>query len=293
MKATLSIDRIIDNNISVPEHFEAAAALYREWSPVGHLHFGYYTFGSCPLFRNQQLEAMVNNTVERLNIHGNKHIADIGCGYGTAAIHSARKMGIRVDGFTNIEEQVNTGNIAKKEAGVDDLVRLYTRDFRHTEMSDNSYDGAYALESICYGTGAGKQDVLQEVHRILKPGANISLVDGFILERTKPGSFRGGVLQKVTKGWAVDQFANKEAFIEALHKVGFKNVRVRDLSLRVAPTAMHAPHLIVLSFLKRLIMLDPMRRKERAHLASCFWGLILGMFRKNFRYLQITATKEL
>ena len=282
----------LPQEISVTEHFNAAARLYREWSPEGHLHFGYYQIGSCPLTRRHQLEAMVNNTVEELNIDYKKRIADMGCGYGTAAIHIARMKGVYVDGFTIINEQVKSGSVTKKKAGVDDLVRLHCRDFRKTEMEPNTYDGAYALESLCYGTGAGKRDVLQEIYRILKPGAKLCLVDGFVLAPPRKGGLRDAVLNKVTKGWAVDQFAQKDEFIETLHSLGFTNLQTKDLSLRIAPSAMHAPPLIVMSFLKRILLFNPMRRKERAHLASCFWGLVLGMFMKNFRYISITATKS-
>jgi len=294
MNTTINIPALLDEKqeITVTEHFNAAAQLYREWSPEGHLHFGYYQIGTSPLNRKQQLEAMVDEVVTELHTDREERVADMGCGYGTAAIHIAKKKRVHVDGFTIINEQIKSGDLAKKHAGVNDLVRLHKRDFRATEMPNASYDGAYALESLCYGTGPGKDDVLSEIHRILKPGKKLCLVDGFVLAQPKRGSFAEAILNKVAKGWAVDQFAQREAFIEALYQIGFAKVKVRDLSLRVAPSAFHAPPLIVRSFLKRLLMLNPMKRKERAHLASCFWGLILGMFMKNFRYLMITTTKE-
>lgn len=279
--------------ISVSEHFTHAADLYHVWSPAGHLHFGFWKKGLNPFVRHGMLAEMVEQVYNELRITApvDAKLADLGCGYGSAAMQLASGKNTSIDAYTIIRSQVEEGNRRVDNLGLGNLVNLFKRDFRRTEAKDNLYDGAYALESLCYASGNHKSDVLQEIHRILKPGSRLCLTDGFIIERIPSKGIRRMILNKVTKGWAVEQFAQRDAFVESLRSLGFEDIKVKDLSLRVAPSVLHAPPLIVKSVIDRIIEKRPIDPMERAHLASCFWGLALGLFRRHFRYLMVSATK--
>src|SRR5690349_14580189 len=139
----------------VTAHFHASAELYKLWSPEGHIHFGYWNRSLNPLHRKPLLEALVHHAARELKPAADKRIADLGCGYGTAARLIARTYGARVEALTVVEEQMQEGAIASLLDNTFDKVTMRLRDFRDTGLRTASMDGAYALESLCYGTGYG------------------------------------------------------------------------------------------------------------------------------------------
>lgn len=268
-------------------HFQASAALYRLWSKAGHLHFGYWRWPMSPLDRSAMLEELVHQVVRTLRPLPGQRFADLGSGYGASARVVAGTYNTRVDAFTVVLRQVQEGQRAADLECVD--VTMHLRDFRETGLSTGTMHGVYALESLCYGTGHGKRDVLAEAHRILRPGGRIALVDGFI--EKAPEGIRGQMVRTVEEGWAVPCFPRRQAFISSLEQLGFSDITIRDLSWHVAPSALHGLPLMVWTELKQRLTgskLDPL---ERAHLRSCLYGIALGTQRDLFRYLLITARK--
>jgi cyclopropane fatty-acyl-phospholipid synthase-like methyltransferase len=274
----------------VTAHFHASAELYKLWSPEGHLHFGYWKWPMNPFRRKPMLEALVHQVVHELDPKPGKHLADLGCGYGAAARLVASTYRTNVEAFTVVEEQMQEGTIAALLDGTFDRVTMRLRDFRRTGLPDASMDGAYALESLCYGQGPGKADVLAEAARVLKPGARLALVDGFVVSRAK--GWRKKLVDTVAKGWALPRFPDLKAFTQALEANGFKDVHVQDLSWRMGPCALHGLPLLAYTFLRQLLSGERMPPLELAHLRSCGLGIFLGTQRDLFRYCMVTATRK-
>ena len=271
----------------VIDHFHASAALYELWSAEGHLHFGYWKWPMSLLDRKGMLNAMVHRVVRELQPQRGHRLADLGCGYGASARRVAGLYDCSVDAFTVVPEQTNHGRERAVVERVD--VTMHLRDFRMTDLPAASMDGVYALESLCYGSGHGKADVLREAARILKPGGCIALVDGFILE--PPTGIRERMVRTVERGWAVPAFPRKAAFIQAMEDVGLSDIQVTDLSWNVAPCAIHGLPLMAWSQLRYLFSGKRPTPLESAHLKSCLYGIALGTQRSLFRYLLITARK--
>ena len=277
--------RAVDPKVTA--HFHASAALYQRWSAEGHLHFGYWKPRMSFFDRKAMLEEMVVQVVRRLEPRVADRLADLGCGYGSAAMLAARTYGVDVDAYTVVEEQASIGQAQADGEGLS--VALHQRDFRDTGLAHGCIDGVYALESLCYGAGRDKRDVIHEAARILKPGGRIALVDGFLL---KPANgWRRRMVRTVERGWALPCFPQRAAFIAAMEQAGFADIRVRDFSWNVAPCAAHGPWLMLKGWVERRLKGTRLNELEQAHLKSCLLGIALGTQRDLFRYLMITATK--
>jgi cyclopropane fatty-acyl-phospholipid synthase-like methyltransferase len=273
----------------VTAHFRASAELYRLWSPEGHLHFGYWAWPMNPFRRKLMLEALVHHVVRELEPEPQKCFADLGCGYGSAARLVAQAYDARVEAFTVVEEQVQEGAIAAVSDGTHDRVTMKLRDFRDTGLPDASVDGVYALESLCYGTGPDKSDVLGEAARILKPGARLATADGFLVK--KAHGLRKTMVDTITNGWALPCFPDLKCFAHALEANGFTNVQVEDLSWKMGPCALHGVPLLAYTLAKRWLSGEGMEPLEKAHLRSCALGILLGTQHSLFRYCMVTATR--
>lgn len=272
---------------AVLAHFHASAELYRSWSHAGHLHFGYWRWPLSPLGRPAMLDELVHHVIRGLRPLPGQRYADLGCGYGSAARLAAGSCSISVDAFTVIPEQVAEGS---RLAALERVpVHMHLKDFRCTGLPDASMDAVYAIESLCYGSGPSKHDVLHEAARILKPGARLAVVDGFLLKR--PRGMRGDLVETVEQGWALPCFPERGPFLEALSNCGFRNIHVEDLSFRIAPCAFHGLPLMLRTLFERWYSRKPISRLESAHLRSCMLGILLGTQLDLFRYCLITAEK--
>jgi cyclopropane-fatty-acyl-phospholipid synthase len=70
-------------------------------------------------------------------------VLDVGCGWGTFALHAAREYGVQVTGVTLSQEQAAYAQKRIADEGVRDLVEIRVQDYR--DLRDGPYD---AISSI-------------------------------------------------------------------------------------------------------------------------------------------------
>lgn len=273
----------------IKAHYHASAALYKRWSPEGHLHFGYWRWPLSPFSRGGMLEELVHQATRRLEPRPGMRFTDLGCGYGTAARLLAAAHGCTITAITAVEEQAAEGAAAAEEAGFGNLLNIRCGDYRATGIASAIMDGAYAIESLDYGAGADKADVLQEAARILKPGGRFAMAGGFLLK--EPRGWRARLVRTTTEGWAIERLAERDPFVRAMKQAGFEGIEVRDVSWRLAPSALHGLLLMTRLWVERRMCGIRTGSEERAHLHSCMAGIMLGTQFDLFRYLIITARK--
>ena len=129
---------------------------------------------SCAVFRDPSdtLEDAQTRKVDliarKLDLHSGQRLLDVGCGWGTMAIHAASKYGVSVVGVTLSKEQLAYAKQRAHAAGVSHLVEFRLQDYR--DVSDGPFD---AVSSIGMSEHVGRKSLdtyVQHVFDLVRPG---------------------------------------------------------------------------------------------------------------------------
>jgi cyclopropane-fatty-acyl-phospholipid synthase len=129
----------------------------------------YFSGGAGTLEEAQ--EAKLELVCKKLGLRDGERVLDIGCGWGSFAIHAASRHGVRVVGVTLSEPQAQLGRERAREAGVADRVDLRVADYR--EVSERPFD---AIASIGMVEHVGEERIdlyAQRIAGLLGPGGRL------------------------------------------------------------------------------------------------------------------------
>ncbi|MCQ9134048.1 class I SAM-dependent methyltransferase [Streptomyces hilarionis] len=107
----------------------------------------------------------------KLDLRPGRRLLDVGCGWGSMAIHAAREHGVRVVGITLSQEQAAHARKRAAEAGLTDRVEIRVQDYR--DVADGPFD---AISSIGMAEHVGSDRYLEYarvLHALLKPGGRL------------------------------------------------------------------------------------------------------------------------
>jgi cyclopropane-fatty-acyl-phospholipid synthase len=98
-------------------------------------------------------------------------LLDVGCGWGSLAVHAAREHGVRVVGVTLSQEQATYARKRVAEEGLTDRVEIRVQDYR--DVSDGPFD---AVSSVGMAEHVGSEQYLtyaRDLYALLKPGGRL------------------------------------------------------------------------------------------------------------------------
>ncbi|MGC4102779.1 methyltransferase domain-containing protein [Ferruginibacter sp.] len=280
----------------IKDYYNIAGPDYEAWSRDFNMHFGYCSRFTDIFSLEKMLYRMNDEVLKRLEIPSTKPttIIDLGCGVGTVARYTAKKYPLaKLTGVTIVDYQLAKGNELIEKDQLQDKVNLVKDNFENISFADETFDRAYALESACHASGANKELVIKEMARILKTGGRFCIADGFLKHDKKlPWLFRK-LNKKITDCWALPCFGNIDGFTATLAKYGLKDIEVKEISLRIAPSVAYVPYTCFKFFLKELWKTKTLRlKKERwNNVIAPVLGMILGLYRRHFGYYIITGKK--
>jgi cyclopropane-fatty-acyl-phospholipid synthase len=112
-------------------------------------------------------EAKLELTCRKLRLKPGQRVLDLGCGWGSFAIHAAARHGVSVVGITLSEPQAELARARVSEAGLNDQVSIRVLDYR--DLDEERFD---AIASIGMVEHVGAERIDQYARRLaglLKP----------------------------------------------------------------------------------------------------------------------------
>ncbi|MFF5013436.1 class I SAM-dependent methyltransferase [Streptomyces sp. NPDC001165] len=107
----------------------------------------------------------------KLGLKEGQRLLDVGCGWGSMAIHAAREHGVSVVGVTLSQEQAAYARKRVADQGLTDRVEIRVQDYR--DVVDGPYD---AISSIGMAEHVGAERYLayaRSLSALLKPGGRL------------------------------------------------------------------------------------------------------------------------
>ncbi|OIJ93479.1 cyclopropane-fatty-acyl-phospholipid synthase [Streptomyces sp. MUSC 14] len=107
----------------------------------------------------------------KLGLTEGQRLLDVGCGWGSMAIHAAREHGVSVVGITLSQEQAAYARKRVADEGLTDLVEIRVQDYR--DVVDGPFD---AVSSIGMAEHVGAERYLEyasQLYALLKPGGRL------------------------------------------------------------------------------------------------------------------------
>ncbi|MFF2186400.1 class I SAM-dependent methyltransferase [Streptomyces sp. NPDC058155] len=107
----------------------------------------------------------------KLGLTEGERLLDVGCGWGSMAIHAAREYGVQVTGVTLSREQATYARKRIADEGLTDRIEIRVQDYR--DVGDGPYD---AISSIGMAEHVGSvryREYADDLFALLKPGGRL------------------------------------------------------------------------------------------------------------------------
>lgn len=278
--------------IDLETYYTEAGMDYRAWSRGFNMHFGLWRRWMNPFALEPMLEQMSREVFARLQLADGAKVLDLGCGVGAPARTLVAERAVAVTAVTKVEWQIAMARRLSEGKPARGTVVWLLGDYTALDLPPASFDGAFSIEASCHAPGPAKEPFVRECARLLAPGARLVVADGFMKRRRVPRWY-ASLLGYMTRRWAVERFADLDAFTACLERHGLAVEAVEDVSYRIAPSVLHVPRVTLKFFAAELLVRRrPLNRARWGHVIACLIAPFIGLGRSWFGYYLITARKR-
>jgi cyclopropane-fatty-acyl-phospholipid synthase len=116
-------------------------------------------------------EAKLDLICRKLALAPGMRLLDVGCGWGSLALHAAERYGATVVGITLSGEQAALARRRVEDAGLVDRVTIRVQDYR--DVSDGPFDAVSSIGMAEHVGRSAMPDYVAALHRLLRPGGRL------------------------------------------------------------------------------------------------------------------------
>ena len=157
----------------------------------------------------------------KLSLKPGQSVLDICSALGAPARHLVTKYGVTVKGVDAAKIMLQKARERTAAAKLDHLIEYYEGNALDLPFKKNTFDVVWGQEAWCYVTD--KNRLIQETHRVLKPGGMIGFTDWIITGKITPSE-----LDPLYDSMAFPYMESIEGYQELLKKNGFKVIEALD-----------------------------------------------------------------
>jgi len=107
----------------------------------------------------------------KLGLTAGARLLDVGCGWGSLAIHAAREYGVHAVGITLSQQQAALARERVAAAGLSDRVEIRVQDYR--EVRDEPYDAIASIGMAEHVGEARYAEYAADLYALLRPGGRL------------------------------------------------------------------------------------------------------------------------
>jgi cyclopropane-fatty-acyl-phospholipid synthase len=107
----------------------------------------------------------------KLGLEPGQRVLDVGCGWGSFALHAAREHGVHVTGITLSEPQAELGRQRAREAGLADKIDIRVMDYR--ELAGEPFDAAASIGMVEHVGSVNIDAYFAKLASLVRPGGRI------------------------------------------------------------------------------------------------------------------------
>lgn len=164
---------------NIARHYDLGNDFFRLWLDES------LTY-SCAYFRHasdtleQAQQQKIDHSLNKLRLHPNETLLDIGCGWGALVIRAAERHHAKATGITLSEEQYAGASAAIEKRGLRDKASVRLADYGSLPNDGEQFDKIISIGMIEH---VGKENLagfVQTIEKLLKPGglALLHLITG-------------------------------------------------------------------------------------------------------------------
>lgn len=178
---------------------------------------------------SQAQDRYTDYLIRLMNARPGGHHLDIGCGPGRPAARLAEQSGTHVTGISVSREQITRAQEMARATGLADRLTFEVVDAMNLPYEDESFDTAWAVESLCH---MDRTKALGEAWRVLRPGGQLMILESSLIAELTPVEL--GLYETVL---ASNPPLPMPELFALLERTGFRTLEFKDLSANLAISA--------------------------------------------------------